>query len=187
MRGSEGAFPVSGSASQTINPGISRREWYVGQLIASGEFPLNADGGCPLRKSAAIRTMFQIADELCAEAERVEVQKTESAQRARMMAEAILSPSREVPEVVSGFVEVPVESAAALKEIMAQGGSVPLCGPSWVAAPMQAVAKQCAPVPQSWRADWGETEIPVKADPEAWNPMFGSAKPSPESTDDAKP
>lgn len=177
MTGSEGAFPVSGSASQTVNPGISRREWYVGQLIASGEFPLNADGGCPLRKSAAIRTMFQIAEDLIIEELKRVSWDRAAAQELLDELQKQSSAGREFPEVVSGFVELPVKSAAELKEIMAQACATPLCGPSWIAAPVQAMAKQRAPALESWRADWGETEIPVKADPEAWNPMFGVPEP----------
>lgn len=188
MKGSEGAFPVSGSASQVVNPGISRREWYVGQMIVSGRFGF--DTGLAAARAAAIRTMFEIADELCDEADRIATQQTESAQLARKMAEAILSPHREVPKAVSGFAEIPVESAAALKDIMAAGGSVPLCGPSWAAAPIQAM-KACGhpPLP-SWRADWGEgldlVNPQVASTDDSWNPMFGDAKPE-ESSGDAKP
>jgi hypothetical protein len=163
MKGSEGAFPVSGSASQVVNPGISRREWYVGQLIASGRFEVERD--LTVFRAATVRALFEVAGELCDEADRIAAQERQLGPKVcPPYPEYILKDGelREVPEVVSGFVEIPVESAAALKDIMAAGGSMPLCGPSWIAAPIQAMQKSGIAPDCSWRADWGECVDPVE-------------------------
>lgn len=126
MTGSEGAFPVSGSASQTVSPGISRREWYVGQLIASGRFDIETS--VDLVRAGIVRTMFDIAEDLIVE-EQMRISRINAA------AQELLD-------------ELKKQSSSAM-------------APLWLETALSR----------------SESEIPVKADPEAWNPMFGVPEP----------
>jgi hypothetical protein len=60
--------PVAGSAIQTINPGISRVEWFAGQLIASGQFALARLDGT--MNEHVVARIFDHAEKLAAEADR---------------------------------------------------------------------------------------------------------------------